>query len=162
MRIDAEIKLSKDVLLSDNSINKDTVQIHEVEIVGKPRIFIEDPKLVFDEENNKAGVIGVRLQISPSGTVHATYSPVPKKDDAHLEAISAVKSDSKPGRTSSVDATGRINETRANPLGEPNPNVKSGSEITSGKGKSKKSKSSSKSTKTASRRSTGKSSRATV
>ena len=54
MRIDAEIRLKKDKLLSDNSINKDTVQIYEVEIVGKPRIFIENPNINFDPENTKS------------------------------------------------------------------------------------------------------------
>lgn len=149
MRIDARIKIDPKELLSDNSINRDTVRIHEVKIIGKPRIFIEDPHLVFDAENNKTGEIDVRLQISPSGTVHATFSPAPKSTEKHLESISATASDSKPGRTSSVDATGRINETRANPSGEPNPNVKSGSDISSGKNlKSKRSKST-KSSKTA-------------
>ena len=127
MRADFVLEVGSEDLFSDNPINKDTVTVREVKLVGKPKFFIEPPHLVDpDGEGGKEfyrNRVSVRLQVSPSGTLFAQLSPVEKSPEKHLESPSTVAADSKPGRTSEAPkgVTERVNETRAKT--GPNTNV---------------------------------------
>lgn len=104
MRADFVLEVGSEDLFSDNPISKDPVTIREVTLIGKPKFFIDPPKLV--DPDGPGGKefypnrVNVRLQVSPSGALYAELTPVEKSPEKHLVSPSTVKSSSKPGRTS--------------------------------------------------------------